>query len=212
MFHNREEAALQLAQRFKGRLLCDPLVLAIPRGGVVIGSVLAHELGAELDVVLSHKLRAPGQSGLVIGAISEGGQVYINPQAKGLPGLTDEYLQEESRRQFAAITQRKKLLRDVRPAASIAGRSVLVTDDGIVTGSTMIAALQFLRPQNPYELIVAAPVASPDRLRDVRLWCDDDVWLISPEAFTAIDEFYEGFPPIEDEQVLALLREFAPAL
>jgi predicted phosphoribosyltransferase len=211
MFHNREEAALQLAQRFKGRLMCDPLVLAIPRGGVVIGSVLAHALGAELDVVLSHKLRAPGPSGLVIGAISEGGQVYLNPQAKGALGLTEEYLREESRRQLATLAQRKKLLRDVRPPARIAGRSVLVTDDGILTGSTMIAALQFVKMQRPYEIIVAVPVASPDRLREVRRWCDDGVWLISPDVFTAIDEFYEGFPPIEDAQVLALLREFVTA-
>jgi putative phosphoribosyl transferase len=210
VFRNREDAAHQLAQRFKGRMFCDTLVLAIPRGGVVIGAVLARELGAELDVVLSHKLRAPGRPNLIIGAISEDGQVYLHPQAKGVPGLTGEYLTEEGSRQLATMAPHKKLYRGIRSPAPIAGRSVLVTDDGILTGSTMIAALQFVKTRNPYEVIVAVPVASPDRLREVRRWCDDDVWLVSPEVFQAIDEVYEGFPPIEDEQVLNLLREFAP--
>ena len=110
------------------------------------------------------------------------------------------------------MAERKKLFRSVRPPAPVADRSVLVTDDGILTGSTMIAALQFVKTQDPYELIVAVPVAPPDRLEELRRWCDDEVWLIDPDMFRAIDEFYEGFPPVREEQVLALLREFAPAL
>jgi putative phosphoribosyl transferase len=212
MFRNRNEAALQLAGRLKGRLFCDPLVLAIPRGGLVIGAILARELGADLDVALSCKLRAPGRPRLTVGAISEGGCVYLNPQAKMVSGLTQEYLAEECRRRLAEIAQRRKVFRQVRPLVPVAGRSVLVTDDGILTGSTMIAALQRLKEQDPYELIVAVPVASPVGLREVRHWCDDDIWLVSPEQFQAIDEFYEGFPRVGDEQVLDLLREFAPAL
>jgi predicted phosphoribosyltransferase len=210
MFRNREDAALQLAERLKGRPFCDPIVLAIPRGGVVIGAILARELDADLDVVLSSKLRAPGRPGLTVGAISEAGQVYLDPRAETVPDLTKEYLAEEGRRQLGEIAQRRKAFHQVRPPASVAGRSVIVTDDGILTGSTIIAALQQLRAKDPYELIVAVPVASPDRLRAVRRWCDDDIWLVSPEEFGAIDEFYEGFPPIDDEQVLDLLREFAP--
>jgi putative phosphoribosyl transferase len=164
MFRNREDAALQLAGKLKGRPFCDPLVLAIPNGGVVIGAILARELGADLDVVLSRKLRAPGRPGLTVGAISESGQVYLDPRAKTVPRITNEYLAEEGRRQVAEIARRRKLFRQVPPFVSVAGRSVLVTDDGILTGSTMIAALQHIKAQDPYELIAAVPVASPDRL------------------------------------------------
>jgi len=211
MFRNREDAARQLAEKLKGRQLHDPLVLAIPRGGVVTGAVLARELGADLDVVLSRKLRAPGQPELAVGAVSEDGQVYLNHHAREFLDLMEEYLAQERRHQLAEIARRKKLLRGVRPQAPVAGRSVIVTDDGIATGSTMIAALQAVKTQNPQELIVAVPVASPDRLAEVRRWCDDVVCLLAPEEFWAIGQFYEDFTQVEDEEVVKLLREFAPA-
>ncbi len=186
-------------------------MLAIPRGGVVTGAVLARELGADLDVVLSRKLRAPGQPELALGAISEDGQVYLNPHAQGYLDLIEEYLAGESRHQMAEIARRKKLVRAVRPQAPVAGRSVLVTDDGIATGSTMIAALQAVRSQNAREVLVAVPVASPNRLAEVRRWCDEVVCLLAPDGFWAIGQFYADFRPVEDEEVIRLLREFAPA-
>ncbi len=148
MFHNREDAARQLAEKFKGRELSDPLVLAIPRGGVVTGAVLARELGADLDVVLSRKLRAPWQPELALGAISEDGQVYLTRYAREDLGLAPEYLASERRHQVAEIVRRKQLVRGVRPRAAIAGRSVIVTDDGIATGATMIAALQVVKAKS----------------------------------------------------------------
>jgi predicted phosphoribosyltransferase len=120
------------------------------------------------------------------------------------------YLSEERKHQLAEIARRKKLVREVRPQADVVSRSVIVTDDGIATGSTMIAALQALRSRHPFELIVAVPVASPDRLRDVRKWCDETVCLITTEHFWAIGQFYEDFSPVEDEQMLKILRKFAP--
>ena len=209
MFRDREDAARQLAERLKGRDWHDPLVLAIPRGGVVTGAVLARELGAELDVVLSRKLRTPGQPELAIGAISEDGRVYLNHHAQAFLDLTKDYLADERRHQLGEIARRKKLFRGVRPQASVAGRSVIVTDDGIATGSTMIAALQAVKAQNPREVIVAVPVASPDRLEEVRRWCDDVVCLLSPEEFWAIGQFYADFSQVEDEQAIELLRSFA---
>jgi predicted phosphoribosyltransferase len=209
MFRNREDAALQLAQKLKGRELYDPVVLAIPRGGVVTGAVLARELGADLDVVLSRKLRAPGQPELAVGAVSEDGQVYLNHHAQEFLDLMKEYLTEERQLQLGVIARRKKLFRGVRPQVPLKGRSVIVTDDGIATGSTMIAALQGIKTQNARELIVAVPVASPDRLAEVGRWCDDVVCLLAPEEFWAIGQFYEDFTQVEDEQVVQLLREFA---
>ncbi len=210
MFHDREDAALQLAPLLKGRELHDPLVLAIPRGGVVTGAVLARELGAELDVVLSRKLHAPMQPELAVGAVSEDGRVHLNRHAQEVFGLSEDYLAGERRRQFGEIARRKALFRGVRPQAPVAGRSVIVTDDGIATGSTMIAALQTVRPQKARELIVAVPVASPDRLAEVGRWCDETVCLLQPEQFWAIGQFYEDFTQVEDEEVVELLREFAP--
>jgi putative phosphoribosyl transferase len=209
MFHDREDAAHKLAEELKGRELHDPLVLAIPRGGVVTGAVLARELGVDLDVVLSRKLRAPGQPELAIGAISEDGRVYLNHHAQAFLDRIEEYLAQERRHQLAEIARRKKLFRAVRTQAPVAGRSVIVTDDGIATGSTMIAALQAVKTQKPREVIVAVPVASPDRLAEVRRWCDDVVCLLTPELFWAVGQFYKDFRQVEDEEVVQLLREFA---
>lgn len=207
MFHDREDAARQLAVKLRKRSLHDPLVLAIPRGGVVTGAVLARELGAELDVVLSRKLRAPGQPELAIGAIAENGQVYLNPSAGEFFEALDDYLVEERRHQLAEIARRRELFRAARPQAPIAGRSVIVTDDGIATGSTMMAALQAVKAQRPRELIVAVPVASPDRLVEVGRHCDDVVCLYAPEAFWAVGQFYEDFTQVEDQQAVELLRQ-----
>lgn len=206
MFRNRVDAGRKLAEKLRGRKLNDPLVLAIPRGGVVIGAVLAQDLGAELDVVLSRKLRAPGQPELAIGAISENGQIHLNQYAQTFIDLMEGYLAHERQYQLTEILRRKKLFRAVRPEAPITGRSVIVTDDGIATGSTMIAALQIVKTQHPREIIVAVPVCSPDRLEEVRRWCDDVVCPIVPEEFWAIGQFYEDFSQVEDEEALDILR------
>jgi predicted phosphoribosyltransferase len=206
MFRGREDAGSQLAQRLGDRSFRDPLVLAIPRGGIVIGAVLARELGAELDVVLSRKLRAPEQPELAIGALSENGEVHINTRAADALGLDADYLEQERIEQLAEIARRAKLFREIRPAASLAGRSVIVTDDGIATGSTIIAALKVARAQHPHELIVAVPVASSDRLEEVRQCCDEVVCLLTPERFWAIGQFYLDFSQLADEEVVQLLK------
>ncbi|MBN9121494.1 MAG: phosphoribosyltransferase [Planctomycetes bacterium] len=208
-FRDRADAGRRLAEQLKGRALRDPLVLAIPRGGVAIGLPLARELGAELDVTLSRKLRAPFQPEYALGAISEDGHATLNPGAAKVAGATEEYLAEEERHQLEEIARRKKLFRAVRPVAPIAGRSVIVTDDGIATGSTMIAALQTVRAQHPHELIVAVPVAAPERLEQARRLCDDAVCLLAPEDFYAVGEFYDEFSAVEDEEVVRMIREAA---
>jgi putative phosphoribosyl transferase len=120
--------------------------------------------------------------------------------------VCEAYLQQERRHQLAELARRKKLFRAIRPAAKIASRSIIVTDDGIATGSTMIAALQTVRARQPYEVIVAVPVAPPDRLDEIHRWCDDVVCLSTPEHFWAVGQFYEDFAQVEDERVADLLR------
>jgi putative phosphoribosyl transferase len=209
MFRNREDAGHQLAEQLKDRKLHDPLVLAIPRGGVTVGAALAQGLDAELDIVLSRKLPAPGQPELAIGAISEDGHVHLNDYAKGLVDPLDDYLVMECRHQMAEISRRRKLFRQVRPPAKIAGRSVIVTDDGIATGSTMIAALQTVKSQKPEELLVAVPVSSPDRLKEVSKLCDEVVCLLVPHDFWAVGQFYKDFTQVEDQEAMGLLRTFS---
>jgi predicted phosphoribosyltransferase len=209
MFRDRTDAARQLAEIVRHRHLKNPLVVGIPRGGAVTAAVLAEEIGAEMDVVLARKLRAPHAPEYAIGAISETGDVYFNHAVHQAPGLSDEYVHQECQYQLLEIERRKKMFRAVRPAAPIAGRSVIVTDDGIATGSTMIAALQATRVQHPLSLVVAVPVASPDRLREVRHWCDDVVCLLTPRFFYSVGQFYEDFEPVSDEEVVQLLHEAA---
>lgn len=209
MFQNREEAGRRLAEELKHRKLHDPLVLAIPRGGVAVGATLAQELDAELDIVLSRKLPAPGQPELAIGAISEDGQVHLNDFAKDLVDKLDDYLVSECQHQMAEIARRRKLFRQVKPQARIAGRSVIVTDDGIATGSTMIAALQTVRSQKPAELIVAVPVASRDRLLQVSKLCDEVICPLIPDDFQAVGQFYDDFTQVEDQEAVRLLQAFS---
>ncbi len=211
MFRNRQDAARRLAARMKGRVLHDPLILAIPRGGVPVGAVLARELGAELDVVLSRKLRAPEQPELALGAVSEDGEVYLNPEFEAYRDVAADYLEAERQHQIAEMARRRTLFRAVRPAATVAGRSVIVTDDGIATGATMIAALRTVRAQSPRELIVAVPVGSPERLREIRRHCDELVCLRSPRTFWAIGQFYRDFTQVDDDEVVRLLRDMAGA-
>jgi predicted phosphoribosyltransferase len=206
MFRDRADAGSQLAEAFRGRPLHHPLVLAIPRGGVAVGAVLARELGAELDVVLARKLRAPGQPEVALGAVAESGEVYLEPNAEEVNELLPNYLADEYRLQLATIERRKRLLRQVRSAASVAGRSVIVTDDGIATGSTLIAALKVARRRHPRELLVAVPVAAPRRLAEVRRYCDEVICLRAPEHFASVGQSYWDFKPVQDEEVLELLR------
>lgn len=208
IFRDRQDAARRVAGMLQGRTLRHPLVLAIPRGGVVVGAELARALRADLDVVLSWKLRAPYQPELAVGAVGEDGQVYRNPESDVGPSVSTEYLAEETRRQLAEIETRRQFVRAILPQAPVAGRSVIVTDDGIATGSTMIAALRTTRAKGPYELIVAVPVAPPDRVEEVRTWCDEVVCVHTPPGFYSIGQFYEGFGQVDDAQVAEILRDY----
>jgi putative phosphoribosyl transferase len=204
-FVDREDAGRQLAERLRGRELTRPLVLAIPRGGIEVAVPIAQALGAELDVVIARKLRAPAQSELALGAVSESGEVVLNPRFAGLTAGLSQYLHEERAHQAAEIERRVALFRSARPKASVAGRSVIVTDDGIATGATLFAALRTVRAQGPREVIVAMPVAPADLLDEVRELCDELICLYAPEEFWAVGMHYERFPQVSDERVVESL-------
>jgi predicted phosphoribosyltransferase len=207
VFENREEAGRRLAEAMKDFPLRNPLVLAIPRGGVEVGVALAKGLGADLDVVLSRKLRSPFQPELALGAVSETGEVHLNRSLGAFIGNIDA-MEEEREHELAEIERQKALYRAVRPRAEERGRSVILTDDGIATGSTMIAAIRTVRARSPHEIIVAVPVSSSDRLGEIRGLCDRVVCLQEPDEFFAVGQFYRDFSQAPDERVVALLREF----
>ncbi|MBI3532697.1 MAG: phosphoribosyltransferase [Burkholderiales bacterium] len=205
MFRDRLEAAEQLATKltvYKGQ---KPLVLAIPRGAVPMAKLIAERLDGDFDVVLVRKLRAPWQPELAVGSVDESGWTYIAPFAESM-GADDKHLAEEKRKQLETIRQRRAQYTPLRPHIDPAGRTVIIIDDGLATGATMIAALHGLRQQNPARLVCAVPVAPPDTLAKVRELADEVVCLQAPEFFQAVGQFYRHFPQVEDEEVIALLK------
>ncbi len=204
IFANRIEAAEILAfhlLEYKGR---QPLILAIPRGAVPMGKVVADLLLGELDIVLVHKLGAPLNPELAIGAIDESGWTYTLPFAEEF-GETKNYLEEEQLRQLQALRQRRMRFTPFRRAISPSDRTAIIVDDGVATGATMIAALHAVREKHPAELICAVPVAASESLEQIRLLADKVCCLHSSTNFFAVQQFYRDYPQVEDDEVIKIL-------
>jgi putative phosphoribosyl transferase len=205
MFKDRNDAAQRLADALAQYRGSKPLVLAIPRGAVSMGRVLADALGGELDVVLVRKLGAPENPEFAIGAVDESGWAYVAPHA-GAAGASEAYVESETREQLKVLRARRSQYTPHRPPIDAAGRIAIVVDDGLATGATMIAALHSVRSREPARLVCAVPVAAPDSVERVRPYADEMVCLDAPEGFHAVSLFYRLFPQVDDEEVKALLR------
>jgi predicted phosphoribosyltransferase len=183
----------------------NPLVLAIPRGAVPMAQAVAHALKGELDVVLVRKLRAPHQPELAMGALDESGQVFMSRQANYF-GADAAYLAQEKAAQLATIQQRRAQYQQLGPPISAAGRVVIVVDDGLATGATMMAALRSVRLAKPLKLICAVPVSPPDTLARVAELADEVVCLQAPDDIEAVGQFYRNFPQVSDAEVVDILK------
>lgn len=210
MFCNRVDAGRQLAAQlahYAGRK--DVVVLGIPRGGVPVAFEIAQALKAPLDILLVRKLGAPGQRELAIGAIASGGARFLDHQLIRELGVTEPELSAIIAAQEAELHRREEVYRGARPGIPVAGKTVILVDDGIATGASMMAAIEALRSLRPEKIVVAVPVAPPDTCARITLAVDEFVCVMKSEWFFAIGQFYEDFQQTEDAEVSALLTRAA---
>ncbi len=203
VFADRRDAGRRLAAALAHLCGRHPFVLAVPRGGVVVGREVANAFRAPLEVIVPRKLRAPYNPELAIGAVAEGGAAFIDEEFSRAVGA--EYLELEIAAQRAEITRRVHAYRGGGPLPDLAGRCAIVVDDGIATGATMIAALRAARSLHPAHLVAAVPVAPPEGLVRLAKEADEVVCLSAPAVFHAVGQFYTDFTQVEDREVLGLL-------
>jgi len=208
MFEDRTDAGERLAEALKAHAGASSVVLAIPRGGVVVGEVIARTLGVPLDVVVPRKVGAPGNPELGIGAVAPGVRV-LDPWLIERLGVSEEYLEREIAAQEAETMRRLEAYRAGRPPVDLHGRTAIVVDDGVATGGTAIAALRWARAQGAATVVLAVPVAPPQTMQRLRHEADEVVALDTPEPFFAVGEWYRSFDQTSDEEVITALARTA---
>ncbi len=209
-FRDREEAGRMLAEKLR-RYAGDPsaLVLGLPRGGVVTAYEVAAALDLPLDVVVVRKLGTPGQQELAMGAIARGGIRVLNEDVVRALRIPQSKIDEAAKREEPELERREKLFRGDRPPLALANRTVIVVDDGLATGSTMLVAIQCIRAQKPSGIVMAVPVAPPRTRERFRSEVDELICLSSPEEFSAVGEWYDDFAQVNDAEVVDLMQKAA---
>jgi putative phosphoribosyl transferase len=207
-FQDRHEAGQLLAKELAWlRGQENLIVLGIPRGGVVVAYEAAKELNAPLDVYITRKIGAPYNPELAIGAVASDGTLVLDRALAARVGAADDYVEEETQRQRQEIERRMAAYRGSRPAPQLEGRTVVVVDDGVATGATVLASLRAIRQRNPEQLVLAVPVGPADTLLKLSQEADRVVCLYTPEVFWAVGAFYAVFDQTSDAEVIRLLEE-----
>ncbi len=209
IFRDRAEAGQLLAtnlEKFRGE---DPVILALPRGGLPIGYEVAKALDAPLDIVLVRKIGTPGSPELAAGAIVDGEkpELILNKDVVKLYNIPDKYIEDRKKQQLKEIERRRELYLAGRPPLKVEGRSVIIVDDGIATGSTIRAAVHALKHKKPKRVVVAVPVAPPDTAKKLEEEADEVICLDMPSPFLSISAFYQDFTQLTDEDVVDTLKE-----
>jgi putative phosphoribosyl transferase len=209
-FKNRMDAGARLAQRlgaYAGRP--DVLVLALPRGGVPVGFAVAQALDVQLDILLVRKLGVPGNEELAMGAIASGGVYVLQADVLKQLDIPMEIVEATAQRKLEELAQREKLYRASHPAAQLEGRVVIIVDDGLATGSTMLVAIKAAREAKAARIIVAVPVAASEGIRQIESQVDETIFLMTPEPFYAVGLWYVDFGQSSDDEVVELLDKAA---
>jgi predicted phosphoribosyltransferase len=205
-FRNRTDAGRQLAEKLAAYAnRPDVLVLALPRGGVPVAFELARAFGAPLDVFLVRKLGVPGYEELAMGAVATGGVRVLNDEIVRGFGISEHEIDAVVARELRELSRRDRLYRGDRPPSDVAGRTVILVDDGLATGATMRAAVRALRQQQPGRIVAAVPTASPDTCQVLKAEADDVICAITPEPFFAVGHWYDDFTQTTDDEVRELL-------
>jgi len=208
-FQDRREAGQRLAEAMASQDLTNVVVLALPRGGVPVAAPVAQALGAPLDLLLVRKIGAPGQPELAVAAVADGADPVLacDDETMALTGASPQYIQRELPAHLREIERRRKLYLKGRPPIPLAGKTAVLVDDGIATGTTVRAALMALRLRGPARVILAVPVASQEALHALRPEVDALVCLETPAWFGAVGAHYRYFPSVSDDEVVALMDE-----
>lgn len=201
MFRNRIDAATQLAAKLSRYKNTNGIVLAIPRGGVTIGKEIAQELNFPLEIILSKKIGHPRNPEYAIGAVSELGMT-VNENITDVPM---DYIEEEAARLQVQLQEKYKLFMGDKKPAALKNKIVILVDDGIATGNTILATISMIKKSSPKKLIVAVPVAPPDTARKISKEVDEFICLLTPSDFYAVGQFYEEFSQVSDEEVIKML-------
>ncbi|HUI85875.1 MAG TPA: phosphoribosyltransferase family protein [Nitrososphaerales archaeon] len=207
IFRDRREAGRLLAKEVGALGLDDVIVLAIPRGGVPVGDEIASRLGAPLDIIVARKIGAPGYPEYAIGAVSQDGEPLIDLPAADAVGATRDYLEQEVALKAQEVKERMRAYRGDVPYPNLEGKTVVLVDDGIATGSTVRAAIRSIRRRSPRLVVLATPVAPPDTVRELSPEADKVVCLSQPEGFGAVGEFYADFAQLKDSDVVEILQK-----
>jgi len=209
MFKDRDEAGMRLAKALKTMDTSNMVLMAIPRGGVVIGAAVAEVLGVSLSVVIPKKIGAPGNEELAIGALVDRKSIFVDKGLQRSLNISDEYIEREARKKLEEIARRRAMYGASGDLPDLAGKTIVLVDDGLATGSTAIAAARSLRAAGAEKLILAVPVAPKESVAKIEQYVDEVVCLELPPVFYAVGQFYENFEQVSDEQVVELLRKYA---
>lgn len=210
-YRNRTEAGKRLAEELTGYRGEKPVVAGLPRGGVVLAAEVARALGAELDVIFAGKLRAPSNPELAIGAVGEDGHAYINQSATDMLHIDERYMEEEKKERLKEVRSRLDRYRKVKKKTPLAGRAVILVDDGLATGSTMVSAVHAASAEGASKIVVAVaggPQDTVDRIRSLEE-VDAVVCPVIPRNFYAVSQLYEEFDQVEDYTVMEILKKFS---